>query len=195
MLPRSPRGPQSGRRQQSERAQALKFLFFALSFTFLLPGCARTPSQSVYSHAEVGKAVAVSFGTVISHRSVDIVGLNTGTGAAVGGATGAGLGTLAGSAGSGGQIAAIAGGALVGAIAGAMAEQSISDRSGIEYTVVLESGVTLTVAQEIGKADTPIPNGARVIVQNSGGYQRVLPAASLPTEMVRPSGIKLTDPA
>ena len=31
------------------------------------------------------------------------------------------------------------------------------------------------------------------IVQNTGGYQRVLPASNLPTEVKRPKGIKVVD--
>ena len=35
--------------------------------------------------------------------------------------------------------------------------------------------------------------GERVMVQNSGGYQRVLPASGLPTAVKRPQGIKVID--
>ena len=104
-------------------------------------------------------------------------------------------GAAAGSAfGSGsGNGAAIAGGLIAGVIVGAIAEQAMKDRTGMEYTVVLESGVVLTVAQEMGSGDQPINAGDRVIVQNSGGYQRVLPASNLPTAIQRPKGIKIID--
>lgn len=155
-------------------------------------GCAQRPSQNVYNYDEVGKSTAVSFGTVISSRQVDITGQNTGAGALVGAGIGAGAGSYAGS--GSGSIWAAAAGALVGAAVGAAAEQAAADRVGIEYIVILESGVTMTVVQDIGKNDVAIPEGSRVIVQNSGGYQRVLPASNLPTEMARPQGIKLVDP-
>jgi outer membrane lipoprotein SlyB len=157
----------------------------------MLGGCARHSSQNVYQEGEVGQTSAVSFGTVVAVRNIDIVGKNSGAGALIGGAGGAAAGSAIGS--GSGNAAAIAGGVLVGAIAGAMAEQAMRDRTGIEYTVVLESGVTMTVAQEIGAGDQPIKAGDRVIVQNSGGYQRVLPAANLPTAIKRPQGIKIID--
>lgn len=157
-----------------------------------LAACAQRPSQNVYNYDEVGKSTAVSFGTVVSSRQVDITGQNTGAGALIGAGVGAGAGSYAGS--GSGSIWTAAAGALVGAAVGAAAEQAAADRTGIEYIVVLESGVTMTVVQDIGKNDVVIPEGSRVIVQNSGGYQRVLPASNLPTEMARPQGIKLVDP-
>jgi outer membrane lipoprotein SlyB len=165
-------------------------LAVAISLPFL-GGCARHSSQSVYQEGDVGQTAAVSFGTVVAVRNIDIVGKNTGTGALIGGAGGAIAGSGIGS--GSGNAAAVLGVAVVGAIAGAMTEQALRDRTGIEYTVVLESGVTMTVAQEIGSGDQPIKAGDRVIVQNSGGYQRVLPAANLPTSIKRPQGIKIID--
>ena len=170
------------------------FLAATLSIGLLgVAGCAQRPSQNVYNYDEVGKSTAVSFGTVVSTRVVDITGKNTGTGALVAGAAGAGAGSYIGN--GSGSLWGAAAGALVGAAVGAAAEQAAADRQGIEYVVVLESGVTLTVVQDIGKNDTPIPTGSRVMVQNSGGYQRVLPANNLPTEINRPQGIKVVDPA
>lgn len=164
-----------------------------LALGFLgVAGCAARQSQNVYRYDEVGKTTAVSFGTVVSSRVVDITGKNTGTGALVAGAAGAGAGSYIGS--GSGSIWGAAAGALVGAAAGAVAEQAMADRQGIEYVVVLQSGVTMTVVQEIGKNDAPVNVGDRVIVQNSGGYQRVLPASNLPTQITRPQGIRVVDP-
>lgn len=157
-----------------------------------LASCAQRPSQNVYNYDEVGKSSAVSFGTVVSSRIVDITGKNTGAGALVGAGAGAGAGSYVGS--GSGDVWAIAGGALAGAIIGAATEQAAADRVGIEYIVTLESGVTLTVVQEMAKGEAGLPQGARVIVQNTGGYQRVLPAANLPTEIARPQSIKVVDP-
>ncbi|MGE5537375.1 MAG: hypothetical protein ACM30I_02075 [Gemmatimonas sp.] len=157
---------------------------------FAVAGC-QHPSQNAYSYREVGKTSAVSFGTILAVRDIDIIGKNTGAGALVGAAAGGGAASYAG-AGSG-RNWAVGAGLIAGAIAGGLAEQAMSDRKGIEYTVVLESGVTLTVAQELPKTETVIPVGTRVIVQNSGGYQRVLPATNLPTEVKRPQGLKVVD--
>lgn len=167
-----------------------RFLCLALC-AVSIAGCAQRQSQNVYNYDEVGKSSAVSFGTVVSSRIVDITGKNTGTGALIGAGAGAGAGSYAG--GGSGEAWAIVGGALAGAIIGAAAEQAAADRVGIEYTVVLESGVTLTIVQEMAKGDAAIGQGARIMVQNSGGYQRVLPAASLPTAIARPEGIKVID--
>ena len=170
----------------------LGMAMLGIVMAFGVAGCAKRPSQNVYNYDEVGKSSAVSFGTVVSRREIDITGKNTGTGALIGGAAGAGAGSYIGS--GDGTAWAVAGGALAGAVIGAIAEQSAADRKGVEYVVVLESGVTLTIAQDVGEKDVLLNPGDRVIVQNSGGYQRVLPAANLPTQIERPKGIKIVDP-
>jgi outer membrane lipoprotein SlyB len=156
----------------------------------LVTACQR-PSQNAYREGEVGRTSAVSFGTVLAVRPIDIIGKNTGAGALIGAGAGAGAASYAGT--GSGNTWAVAGGLLAGAIAGGLAEQAMSDRKGVEYTIVLESGVTLTVAQEARKDEPVFPTGTRVIVQNSGGYQRVLSATALPTEVKRPQGIKVVD--
>lgn len=169
----------------------IKIIAVAMISIFAVSGCAQRQSQNVYKHDEVGKATAVTFGTVVSSRQVDITGENTGTGALVGAAAGAGVGSYIGE--GSGNAWAIGAGLLAGAIAGAVAEQAMSDRTGVEYVVLLESGVVLTVVQDIGKQESVLQPGLRVMVQNTGGYQRVLPAEHLPTEMSRPKGIKVVD--
>jgi len=153
-------------------------------------GCEH-PGQNRYGYQEVGTTQVVEFGTVVAIREVDITGKNTGLGAAAGAAGGG----IAGSAiGQGtGNAGAILGGVLVGAVAGALAEQAMADRTGLEYTIVLENGKTVTVVQEHKKEDRVFKPGERVMVQASGLYQRVLPADNIPTEMARPKGIKLKD--
>lgn len=168
----------------------VRVLLLALLGVGLLSAC-QNPNQSTYRHDEVGKSSAVSFGSIIAVRPIDIIGRNTGAGALIGGAAGAGAGSAIGS-GSGNNWA-IGAGSVAGAIAGAMAEQAMADRKGLEYTIVLESGVTLTIAQENPPNETPLQVGERVIVQNTGGYQRVLSATQLPTEVKRPQGIKVVD--
>ena len=166
-------------------------IFASIVVVGVLAGCAARPSQNVYDHSEVGKATAVTFGTVITSRQVDITGENTGGGALVGAAVGAGAGSYVGQ--GSGNAWAIGAGLLAGALVGAAVEQAAADRTGVEYVVTLESGVTLTVVQDIGKGEGILPSGMRVMVQNSGGYQRVLPAEALPTEIQRPKGIKVVD--
>lgn len=166
------------------------FVWLAATVLFI-SGCAQSQNQNTYRYDEVGKSSAISFGTIIAIREIDIIGRNTGAGTAVGAAAGAGAGSYVGS--GSGELWAVGAGLLLGAMAGAAAEQAMADSKGIEYTVTLESGITLTVAQNVAATDTPIGIGQRVIVQNSGGYQRVLPAAHLPSQVQRPVGITVVD--
>ena len=50
----------------------------------LIAGCAQTQNQNTYRYDEVGKSSAISFGTVIAIREIDIIGRNTGVGSTVG---------------------------------------------------------------------------------------------------------------
>lgn len=167
-------------------------IFIALGSMFLLAGCV-TSSQNRYNYNEVGRSSIVEFGTVVAVRNIDITGQNTGAGALAGGTAGGLIGTQVGS-GNGG-IAGVLGGILIGAAAGAVAEQALANRSGLEYTIVLENGKVVTVAQEQTKEDRVFASGDRVMVQASGTYQRVLPTDHIPTEIARPKGITIKDPS
>jgi len=162
----------------------------AVAAALSLGACAHA-DRNTYRASEVGKSSAVSFGSIVAVREIAIVGEQSGVGAGVGGVGGAIVGSQIGQ-GSGSVAAALAG-VLVGAIAGAAIEQAAANRTGLEYTIALESGVILTVAQEAPPNERPLQVGERVIVQNSGGYQRVLPASQLPTEVKRPQGLKVVD--
>lgn len=157
----------------------------------LLAACQARDSQHQYDYSEVGKSRVSEFGTVIRAREVDIRGENTGTGA-LAGATAGGVGGYQFGNGQG-QMGATLGGAVIGALAGAAIEQAVSDRKGIEYTVVKENGKTVTSVQNLEKGDRIFKAGERVMVQMTGSYQRILPAGDLPTEMNRPKGITFKD--
>lgn len=150
-----------------------------------------TPGQNVYDYREAGQSVIVEFGTVVDARPIKIKGPNTGVGAAAGAGAGLGIGSQVGS--GDGTAAAMIGGVLIGAVAGAMAEQAIQDKTGIDYTIVLQSGKTITVPQYFKKDEPVIKKNDRVMVQTSGSYQRVLPADHLPEQIKRPKGIKVVD--
>lgn len=155
----------------------------------LLTGCAKLPAQNQYGFQDVGKATVVQFGTVVAERPIEITGETTGVGAAAGIGAGAIAGSYVGD--GGGEIAAILAAALIAGIAGAAAEQAIADHQGIEYTVTLESGTTLSIAQNLAANEQPISVGDRVMVQTSGQYQRVLPADHLPEQIKKPKSIKV----
>ncbi|MGB4101450.1 MAG: hypothetical protein WBK91_06045 [Alphaproteobacteria bacterium] len=118
---------------------------------------------------------------------VDITGKNAGLGALGGAAGGAAIGSQIGS--GAGNAGAVAGGLILGAVAVGLAEQALSNRRGVEYTVTLESGVTLTIVQETPTGERIMASGERVMIQNYGGYQRVLSAIQLPVQIKRPEGV------
>lgn len=149
------------------------------------------PGQNRYGYQDVGKATKVVFGTVVSHRPVEITGKNTGTGALAGAAGGAIGGSYIGN--GGGSLGAALAGALIAGIAGHMAEQAIQDRGGVEYVVTLENEETVTVTQNAEPALANIHDGDRVMVQTSGDYMRVLPAEKLPTKVKKAKRIKVEE--
>lgn len=144
-------------------------------------------TQSRYNYSEVGKIQVVNYGTVVGVRDIDIVSNTSSAGGVLGG-VGGGIGGLHMGSGSGQIVAGVAG-VVAGAVIVSALEQAIRNRGGVEYTVVLRNGKTLTVAQNISEKDIILNKGDRVIVQINGEYQRVLPANSLPTEIEQPKGI------
>lgn len=169
----------------------MKKAVVALCAAILLVGCAKQAGQNQYGFADVGQSTLVEFGTVLDAREVGITGRNSGLGATVGAAAGAGGGAYVGN--GSGTAWAVAGGAIAGAMVGAAAEQAMADSKGVEYTVITESGRTMTIVQNMNKEDRMLRNGERVMVQISGSYQRVLPANHLPEKVKRPKGIKVED--
>lgn len=165
-------------------------LYISLAFALVIGGCQR-PGQNVYNYNEVGRSSLVNFATILAVREVNIRGKNTGLGAGVGAAAGgiAGSGMGRGS----GRAGAMLAGAVIGGIAGALAEQAAANRMGLEYTLILETGVTMTVVQDRNEGERVFKPGDRVMLQVSGGTQRVLPADHLPTQIKRPLGIKVLD--
>ncbi len=169
----------------------LRFLLLAASAPLLLSACAKPSGQNQYQAGEVGKSTLVEFGTIITQRQVDVTGKNSGTGGLLGAGVGAGAGSYAG--GGSGSIWTTLGGAVIGGVAGSMAEQGLSNGHAIEYVITTEKGKTLSVTQNMNEGDVILQPGARVMVQTGGSYQRVMPADALPTEIKRPKGIKVVD--
>lgn len=166
-------------------------LLAAASATMLLSACAKPSGQNQYQESEVGKSTLIEFGTVITQRQVDVTGKNSGTGGLLGAGVGAGAGSYAG--GGSGSIWTTLGGAVIGGVAGSVAEQGLRNGHAIEYVITTEKGKTLSVTQNMNEGDVTLQPGQRVMVQTSGSYQRVLPADSMPTEIKRPKGIKVVD--
>ena len=156
-----------------------------LATALLLSACAHQ-DQNTYKASEVGKPTTVEFGTVLLERQVDIVGENTGTGAAAG-AVGGGLIGAVGSGSVGWTIASALGGAVVGAVG----EQVINNRVGIEYTITLKNRKTIVVTQNQGDKDQVFQPGAAIMVQTTGNYQRVLSADKLPEVIEKPKSVHI----
>lgn len=169
----------------------MKTKLLALALVAIITSACANTSQNTYNETEVGKATTVTFGTVLGTREVDIKGENSGLGAIGGAAVGAGLGSEFGS--GTGNAWATGLGAVAGLAAGALGEQELKDRKGVEYTITLESGETMTIVQELASGETVFPAGSRVMVQDYGKYQRVLSAAHLPETLSRPKGVKVVD--
>jgi outer membrane lipoprotein SlyB len=168
----------------------MKKILAVLALPVLLAACA-TPSQDVYDFSEAGQSTLVEFGTVLKVRDIEIKGGNSGGGALAGGLVGAGAGSAVG--GGDGRAYTALGGAVIGAVAGGLAEQALKDKRGVEYTIVTEKGKIITIPQYTKKEEPIFGKGSRVMVQTSGSYQRVLKADDLPETVKRPKGIKVVD--
>lgn len=144
-------------------------LLVALALALVLGGCAYPRMGSGdYTPAGVRGEQSVRFGVVESVRLVRIDPRETGVGTAAGAALGGIAGSHAGS-GSGQAVGAIAG-AVIGGIIGQAIEQDANQRTGLEITVLLDSGKYIAVTQE---ADEPFRNGDRVRVLSGRGGTRV----------------------
>ena len=146
-----------------------KWVVAAALGTLLAGGCAYPGGgPSDYQAYETRGEQSVRFGVVESVRGVRISPRDTG----VGTASGAVLGGLAGSTvgGGNGQIAGAIGGAILGGIIGQNVEKSANDRPGVEVTVLLDSGLYISVVQG---AEEEIRPGDRVRILSGRGGTRV----------------------
>ncbi len=136
-----------------------------------LGGCASSNAGNVYSRSEARQAQVVKYATVEAVQPVRIEG----TRSYIGTATGAVLGGLAGSTvgGGTGQKAAAVAGAVAGGVAGTAAERALTKADGLELTVRLENGTTMSIVQEASEQQFQV--GQRVRVLQHNGTYRVSP--------------------
>lgn len=138
----------------------------------LLAACGPQQNANVLPANQALTASTVSFGTIVSGRTVQIQG---GQGSQVAGAL---LGGLAGAAvgqevGRGtGTVVATGVGATAGAAAGLQAGKSIGGAQSIEWTVRMDNGATIAVVQ----GEPMFAAGQRVQVITGGGTTRLAPA-------------------
>lgn len=152
-----------------------KILIIALSASCVfLSGCAPKIGGRDFSAHNIGDVSKTYRGVIISAHSINVSGSDVskpGTGAMIGGVSGAVLGSTIGQ-GKGKLIGATLGGLATGA-AGHFLEQSMTEQQGMEYQVQLENGSLVTVRQG---ADPVLAVGQKVFVtESSRGGSRVMP--------------------
>ena len=139
-----------------------------MAIAVLLAGCTSDYSGNRYDGATVGEVQRTAKGQVLSLRRVELKPEHSMAGTALG-AVGGGL---VGSAIGGGNAKLLT--AAAGAVAGGIAGNAIATRvqDGVEYTIKLDSGAVVTIAQ----APTPaISVGQRVhVIYSQKGRSRVV---------------------
>lgn len=142
-----------------------------------LTGCQSSLGGSDYSEGGVGEVARTEPGTIVAVRSVRISGKadgGPGAGAAIGGVSGAVLGSQAFGGGRGRAITGVVG-ALAGGAAGHYAEKKLREQQGFEYRVRLDKGGTISVTQG---AEPRMSTGQRVsVIYARRGRARVVPGA------------------
>ena len=108
-------------------------------------------------------------GKITSIRNVTLEGSSTG-GAILGAVAGGFLGNQIGS--GSGRDAATIGGAALGGAAGSHAGRAINNRQGLEITVRLDQGGSLSIVQEVNPRES-FAVGDRVRVLDNGARARV----------------------
>ena len=147
----------------------------AISISLLtlgLTGCVSGLQGSTYSRSEARQVQKVEFGTVLSTNPVVIEGKQSGAGqlpgAIIGGVAGSSVGE-----GKGQQIFTILG-AVGGAVVGSMIEEQATRTQGLELTIKMDSGKTLSIVQEVDNVNA-FREGQRVRVLTQGALARVSP--------------------
>lgn len=121
----------------------------AILLSFGLSGCANTDifSGDVYSAGQAKEARSISYGTIVSARTVKIQAGDKNILGTVGGGA---LGGIAGSAigGGTGQAIATVAGAVVGAVAGSKIEEKMNQVDSLELTIKKDNGKEIVVVQK-----------------------------------------------
>jgi outer membrane lipoprotein SlyB len=151
-------------------------------------------SDSLYRDSEVGSSKNVVRCRVLEIREVairedDAPEKGEAIGAIIGGIAGAILGSQVG--GGAGKALATEAGAVAGVVAGGaggrQAADQMSERKGIEYSIILDNGDEHTLVQDFLEGDRVVQQGetCRMQVENDG-KNRVLPAEHLPDQIQAP---------
>ncbi len=132
----------------------------------LVAGCTFPSRQPTVSRSQVGVVQSLDLGRVVRVRDVVIDGERTILGITGGAAVGSAAAYPGPGAGAG-ELVAQAAVAVTGAIAGSAIEEAATRKPAQELTILLDSGSTVVVVQEV--RDGVFREGDRVEV-NSGGW-------------------------
>ena len=69
----------------------------------------------------------------------------------------------------------------------------MSERAGVEYTVLLANGEERQLIQDIGDGERLLTTGESCRMQTSGQLNRILPAAHYPDAVKRPTKTQIRD--
>ncbi len=142
--------------------------------TLGLAGCAANPYGNAYNVNDARQMQEVYYGTVVRTQAVTLNGNGNGIGTLAGGAIGGILGSGVGG-GTGSEIATI-GGALLGGYLGNEAGEQVTKRNGVNLTIKLDSGRTVSIVQQVNP-NVMFHTGERVQINISDdGTSRVTPA-------------------
>ncbi|GHT96388.1 hypothetical protein FACS1894122_14700 [Alphaproteobacteria bacterium] len=154
-----------------------KFLLLSIALcglTVLISGCARNISSSTYDARKIGETNDTYECVVVKVRKVAIEEgdylEDNHTGAMMGAVAGGIGGSFIG--GGNARYATAAGGAILGGLAGALAEKGLKSQDGLEYIVRLNSGKLKTVVQGM---DSPLSVGQpAILIVDHKGRSRVI---------------------
>jgi len=168
---------------------------FAMLLSVTLAACSSPKvSDSLYRDSEVGSSKNVVRCRVLEVREVAIREDDAPEkGESIGSIVGAIAGIIIGSqigGGKGKELAMQAGataGAVAGGAGGRQAADKMSERKGLEYSVILDNGEELTMVQDFLEGDRVVQPGDTCRMQTANdGKNRILPAEHLPEQIQAP---------
>jgi outer membrane lipoprotein SlyB len=124
---------------------ALRLLAVLALAAGALAACGPPQTANIVPTAAVGRAGAVSTGTIVAMRPVQVQG-STGIGAPVGAVAGGVLGSGIGGGWRANTLGAI-GGAVIGGLAGAAIEQNVTGGTAVEFIIRDDRGGEIAVVQ------------------------------------------------
>lgn len=150
----------------------MKRIIILISLGLLLNNCANTSLEpDSYDRGSTQKISNVLYGEVVAVKKVTVEG-DTMSGALVGGVVGAAAGSGISDSRPESEIGAILGGAI-GASIGGNLSKSLKSVDGIQITINMDDGRTISVVQEVAKYKFNVGDLVEVISTN--GKTRVSP--------------------